>query len=247
MFLNFIFFFVFGAICGSFFNMLIYRLPRKKSIVGLKNRSFCPQCKHKLDFSDLIPLISFFILKAKCRYCNKPISWRYFIVEMFSALLFTLIFAKYQNIFSFNFWLVLLLSCVFFLIFFIDLETMIIPDNLLITALIINTISLFIPVESFNLNLKGALWNINWALIWFGLFFLIYFFTKGKGMGFGDVKYAGVLGFIFSQNSLYVILSAFIIGGIWASFLLLTHKKNLKDKIPFAPFLSLSAIIFLLK
>lgn len=243
MVLIFLFFFVFGAIIGSFLNMLIYRLPR--GAVLSKKRSYCPKCRHKLGFTDLIPLISFLMLGAKCRYCHEPISWRYFIVECLSAFLFVLIFSKYQSIINFELWIVLLLASVFLLIFFIDLETMIIPDVLLVIGSVLGGMYLFIRALGFNIQI--FIWHIIWALIGFGLFFLIYFFTRGRGIGFGDVKYAGVLGFIFGQISVYVILNSFIVGGIWASFLLLMHKKTLKSKIPFGPFLSLSAIIFLLK
>lgn len=223
--------------------MLIYRLPR--GIISLEKRSYCPKCKHKLGFTDLIPLISFLALGAKCRYCQKSIPWRYFIVEFLTALLFTLTFWKHQSIISSGLFLDLLFISVFILIFFIDLETMIIPDILLAVGFATGVMHLFVKVAS--LNIEQSFWHIIWGLIWFSLFFLIYFFTKSKGMGFGDVKYAGVIGFIFGPISFYVILNSFIVGGIWASVLVLMRKKTLKERIPFGPFLSLSAIIFLLK
>lgn len=243
MYFYYILFFSLGAIFGSFFNMLIYRLPRGKFFKS-SSRSFCPKCKHKLSYLDLVPIFSYIFLKGKCRYCHREISLRYLLVEIISSILFILIYLKFQNLSDLNLYFNLFFISTFILIFFIDLETMLIPDILLVFGSIFMIFNLIFKY-SFNINLW--LNNILFAILWFFIFFLLYFFTKGKGMGFGDVKYAGYLGFIFSFNSYYVILFSFIIGGIFSLMLLVLKRKGLKDKIPFGPFLSLSAIIFLLK
>ena len=94
-FLIYLFIFVFGTICGSFLNCVIYRLALPsfslKNLGGLKGRSYCPHCKHILNWRDLIPIFSFLILKGKCRYCSQKISWQYPLVELATGILFVLV------------------------------------------------------------------------------------------------------------------------------------------------------------
>jgi len=93
--------FIFGACIGSFLNCLIYRLDSKQSF--LKGRSFCPHCKHQLGFFDLIPILSFIIVKGKCRYCKKKISWQYPLVEIATGIVFLLILNYELRIMNYGF------------------------------------------------------------------------------------------------------------------------------------------------
>ena len=115
-----------GVILGSFANVCIYRLPKNKQVIS--GRSFCPKCKKKINWYDNLPLISFLILKMKCRNCNELISTRYFIVELITGITFLLIFLSYNSLATLIFLSVL--SLILIVIFFIDLENFIIPDIL---------------------------------------------------------------------------------------------------------------------
>ena len=128
-------------IFGSFLNVLIYRLPNHESIV--LPASYCPNCQHKLAWYDNIPVISYLRLGGKCRYCKKPISPRYLIVELVNGGLLALSF----GIFGLN--SLMVLSCIFcsicLVITFIDLEHMIIPDSMNIGILIVAFVQIFLP------------------------------------------------------------------------------------------------------
>ncbi|MFA6437638.1 MAG: prepilin peptidase [Candidatus Paceibacterota bacterium] len=151
------FIFSFGICIGSFLNVLIYRLPRDISITK-KTRSFCPKCKKKLSWWELIPLFSFLFLRGKCFKCKKNISWRYPVVELLTGLLFLSVFFKFNTIYDLRFtineivfliysWIII---GILIAIFFIDLEHYIIPDSLIIIGsiasllyLLINQFSIF--------------------------------------------------------------------------------------------------------
>ena len=128
--------FIFGSIWGSFSNVCIHRIPENTSVI--KGRSHCPSCKKKINWFDNIPLLSFIILKAKCRSCSAKISSKYFLVELISALSFVLIFYLYS--FSLTTLLFFILSISFIIIFFIDLKHFIIPNELTYPLMIIGFI-----------------------------------------------------------------------------------------------------------
>ena len=111
--------FIFGSIWGSFSNVCIHRIPENTSVI--KGRSYCPSCKKKINWFDNIPLLSFIILKAKCRSCPAKISSKYFLVELISALSFVLIFYLYS--FSLTTLLFFILSISFIIIFFYRFKT----------------------------------------------------------------------------------------------------------------------------
>ena len=196
---NFIVFF-FGLSVGSFLNCVLYRLDLTnfsfwKKLGGL-NRSHCPSCNHVLAWYDLIPLVSFFLLGAKCRYCHKKISWQYPIIEISTALIFLLIFNQNTYLFEittrasvqiFNLsTLVFSLLNLFFLfylasslivIFVYDLKHYIIPDVILFPAIavalfyrIIDNLFNFVPLSNYLFA----------ALITAGFFLAIYLISKGK-------------------------------------------------------------------
>src|SRR5437667_5488147 len=120
-------FFIFGAVVGSFLNVCIWRLPREESVVHPP--SHCPGCDRRLGPLDLVPLLSQVLLRARCRYCQAKISWRYFWVELLTALAFTGLYLRYGLE---GRWVEAIAACLFtatlIVIFFIDLETYYIPD-----------------------------------------------------------------------------------------------------------------------
>jgi leader peptidase (prepilin peptidase) / N-methyltransferase len=201
----YIFLFLFGLAAGSFLNCLIYRMFEQKSI--LKGFSFCPKCKHRLVWRDLVPVLSFVLLKGKCRYCGQKISLQYPLVEISSAFLFLLAAFKLQAAFfspeSFLllFYLLFVISCLL-IVFVFDLKHYLIPDKVIFSALIaVFAYRVFESLEIRNWNFSG-LWDwekglLNPFLSAFlasGFFLSIVLFSRGRWMGLGDVKLAFLMG-----------------------------------------------------
>lgn len=225
-----LFLFILGIFFGSFLNVLIYRLWNNQSILG---RSFCDNCKRKLLWYDLIPLLSFILLSGKCRFCKKKISLQIPLVELVTGFLFAAYFLKVQTL-DFAFLLNVLILSGLTVIFLSDANFEIIPDKILLPLLIL---ALF-------LNSKFLLPHILIGGISFLIFFLIFYFSKGKAFGFGDVKFAGVLGVILGFPLTFVsFYISFLTGAIVSLILVLWRKKFLGDTIPFGPFLSLGAVL----
>ncbi len=231
----FIYFFLFliGLLMGSFFNVVIYRLPRKISLVA--PRSFCTNCNTKLQVPDLFPLISYLFLKGRCRYCGVRISWRYPLIELLAASILVLcyyylglspFFYKYAVILS----ILLIISC-------IDLEHGIIPNRLVLLLMLWGIVWQFIYPDNSPLGAGLGL------LAGGGLFYLIAALSKG-GMGGGDIKLMGVLGFIIGWPLVFVVfLLSFLLGSVVGVSLLIGRKKIWGDTLPFGPFLSLAFLI----
>ncbi len=221
-----------GLFVGSFLNVVIYRIPKGESILG---RSYCDNCKRKLAWYDLIPLLSFLILKGKCRFCKRQISWQIPFIEALTGLLFATYYLKVQTL-DLNFFLTLIIISGLIAVFFIDLRHGIIPNRILLP--------LFLAGIALNLdnNLTSFLFS---SIFSFLFFFLIYFFSRGTAMGFGDVKLAGVLGVILGfPLSVFSFYLSFLTGGLASLILVLWGKKKLRgDTIPFGPFLSLGGLI----
>lgn len=232
-----LFFFVFGLFVGSFLNILVDRIPRGEAFV--KGHSHCEFCKKNLKWYDLIPVFSFVFLQGKCRYCKHPLSFYYPIIETFTGILFALTFLiiPFYSIILvlYNLFIV---SC-FIVIFFSDLKSGIIPDKILLPAVIITfPYLLIVNPSSFIINLFCGLG----ALFFFFALFLI---TKGKGMGLGDVKLAFLLGLVLGFPAIILALYlAFLTGAIVGIILIIWRKKrSLKETIPFGPFLITGTII----
>jgi len=229
--------FIFGLAVGSFLNCVIYRLEQKKSF--LKGRSYCPSCKHVLAWNDLIPIISFFILRGKCRYCGKKISWQYPAVEIATALLFLLIFNFQFSIFNICF--LFFVSCFLIIIFVYDLKHYIIPDSVIYPAIIITFLYNLILNPSFLVQ-NSILAGIGASLF----FLLIYLISRGKWLGFGDVKLALFMGlFLGFPAIISALFFSFLIGAIIGIILILLKRKGLKSEVPFGPFLIIGTYIAL--
>ncbi len=241
---NFFFLFIIGAVIGSFLNVCIYRLPKNLDIVS--KRSFCPQCKKKIKWFDNIPLISFLILKLKCRFCKKSISNQYFIVELVSAL-----FLSAALSFTSNFLDLILISLIFYIfivIFVIDIKYYIIPDSLNFSLILIGILKNFLPATSLNLNQDMFQSLIGGAAGYLLIWIIIFLYKKIKNveaMGLGDAKLLSGLGFIFGLKSIFIILfTASILGLLYSIPKLLKGKSSLKTAIPFGPFLIIGTVIY---
>jgi len=231
-FFYYIFVGILGVCVGSFLNCAIYRLETKKT---LKGRSFCPKCKKQLEWWDLVPVFSFLVLKGKCRNCKKKISWQYPIVETLTAVIFLLIFStqgelvSVWNFLNLGFWFYV--ASVLIVIFVYDFKHYEIPDKVLFPAIAITFL--------YDLFLTGNISNFLLAgLIGFVFFFSIFFVSKGNWMGFGDVKFAILMGLLLGvSNILLALFLAFFFGAIIGIILMMFEKKGFKSEIPFGPFL----------
>ncbi len=228
--------FLLGLCIGSFLNVLIYRLPKNESLFG---RSYCDNCKKKLSWLELIPLLSYAFLSGRCKGCKKKIDPVIPLVELTTALFFASLLFKFPIL---NFDGVILLiyylfifSC-FIAIFFIDLKKGIIPDKIIYPAIILTLVYSFLN----QLVIENILSGMGASLF----FLILFLITKGKGMGFGDVKLAFLLGlFLGFPAIVFGLYLAFLTGGISSLILILWGKKKWRgDSIAFGPFLILGAI-----
>ncbi|MEA3344512.1 MAG: prepilin peptidase, partial [Patescibacteria group bacterium] len=240
-----LFAFILGSIVGSFLNCIIYRIETKQSF--LKGRSFCPVCKHKLNFFDLIPIVSFLFLKGKCRYCKAKISWQYPLVEIGTGLIFLSVIIYHLSLINYQLLLItdqlsiiiyqLLISCFLIIVFVYDLKHSIIPDKVIFPAIAIAlTFSVYTSIANASLLLISD--SILSAFIATGFFLSIVLISKGKWMGIGDIKLAFLMGlFLGFPNILIALFLSFLIGAIIGVGLILAKSKNFKSEIPFGPFL----------
>ena len=242
--LIFIDIFLLGLIVGSFLNTIIYRLHTDEDFVF--GRSKCPKCGHDLAWDDLIPVFSFLILGGKCRYCRKPVSWQYPLVELATAILFLAVF--YQNIdlfFDFLFFGVFKITYLFYLISSLivitvyDLKHYIIPNKVIYP--LIGGVSLWYLVSSLffqTYNLTDLLGFIVAGFYSAAFFWVINVVTNGKGMGMGDVKLGFFMGLFLGYPSvLMALFLSFFIGSLVGIGLIMFSGKKFKSEVPFAPFL----------
>jgi leader peptidase (prepilin peptidase) / N-methyltransferase len=222
-----------GLLIGSFLNVCIDRLPNGKSIV--LPPSHCDSCGHRLLAGDLIPLFSFIRFRGKCRYCGEPIPQRVIWVEFASGAMFGLLFWNYGL--TADFGIMVLYSCVLLILFVIDLEHKLILNVIVYPMMVISLI-----ISSFQPGGPGVVHALIGGAIGFLIFFIISIVSRG-GMGFGDVKMAGLIGLALGYPKIFAaLLLAVIAGGIVAIILLAFRLKRRKEGIPFGPFLALGAM-----
>ncbi len=234
-----------GLVIGSFLNVLIYRIPMKKSIVWPS--SACPKCGEPIKKYDNIPVISYLILRGKCRSCGDPISFRYPLTELLSGGLVVISFLYFgitlQAVLSSFFLLVLLTVAM------IDVKHKIIPNVIILPSIVISAV-VAVAVEVFGfggLPLVGRA-SIIEVVIGFllggGLLLIIALLWSG-GMGGGDIKLAGFMGIFLGRYVLLGLFAGFLFGSVAGLIAMAVFHKNRRDLIPFGPFLSLGAIVAL--
>ena len=245
--------FIFGLVWGSFLNVVIYRTTHGTS--PLSGRSKCPKCKKTISWKYNIPLISFFWLHGRCAHCGTKISWQYPVVELLTGLLFVwwlwigrgffLLAGQPWTLLQPGFWLVVGMLLV--VIFVADWRFGLIPDSA--------NFSLFVLALGYRLSLTGSglmqsadLVNaIICGLVLMAFFYGLWFFTRGRGFGFGDVKLAPSLGLLLGwPKTTVAVFLAFVIGAVVAVILIALGKKKLGQTIPFGPFLVLGTFAALL-
>lgn len=231
---------------GSFLNVIIYRLPLKRSIVSPP--SACTACQSHIKWFDNIPVLSWLILRGKCRECKSPISPRYPLVEFGTALLFGGVAWKflptsttYKDISTLIAFLYL--ASISVALAMIDVDTHTLPNRIVLPSYFIGSFLLGVSVLASRDYVALERSVIGACILWF--FYVILALAYPGGMGFGDVKIAGVvglfLGFIGWKALIVGTSAAFVLGGLYAVLLLLLRKVDRKSGIPFGPWIFFGA------
>ncbi len=241
--------FILGTAIGSFLNVLIDRLPMEESIMG---RSHCDYCLTTIKAFDLIPVVSYFILRRRCRNCKKELSWQYPAMEILTGGLFVLTWMYAPviadpSLFILERIVYLVAVSAMIVLFFADVKFQILPDSMQVTLVI----AAFM-LSALKLELNGDLFLLNVPnLALAGLavsapIFFLFVITGGRGMGFGDVKLAFTIGLIHGVwGGLLSLYIAFLVGGILGLGLIGFNFKKIKSKIAFGPFLIVGIIYML--
>jgi leader peptidase (prepilin peptidase) / N-methyltransferase len=250
-----LFAFLFGLLIGSFLNVCIFRLPRDMSVVT--PRSLCPQCEKTISWYDNIPVLSFILLRGKCRECSAAIPWRYPIVELMTGIAFalsvgyfglTLPALKYC-----------LLSAICITLIFSDLEERILPDEFTLGGAVIGLVlAWFIPMQgglafffmrnTANAQLVSMVESVLGIVVCAGSLWLVgYLFEKlrdKEGLGFGDVKMIAMIGaFLGLQGALLTLIISSVAGSvIGLLFIAVTGKSASTYELPFGTFLGAACL-----
>lgn len=248
-------FFIFGLFLGSFLNNIAFRLERNEEFPFWRSR--CPYCKKNLTWKELIPVLSFILQKGRCRYCKNKISFRYPLTELITGLWVYLLALALKT----NFTFLSLLEFIFYLIFLsvlfvlalYDFKTYLVDDRLILFGLISAMVFYFtkiyysIPSRNFSYLLNyffnfGKFEPLFSAFLVSSIFLLLFLVTQGKGLGFGDVKVAFLIGlFLKPGDALLSIIFSSFFGSIYGLYMLLKTKK-FKQPIPFVPFFFLGVL-----
>ena len=239
--LNYMLIFILGLIVGSFCNVCIYRIPKNESIIY--PASHCPKCRTTIRPFDNIPLLSYILLKGRCRNCGSKISIQYPIVEFLTGIIYLIIYLIYGL--SIQSLIYTILSSALIIIAFIDLQEQIIPDIISLPGVVIGLIlSFIVPYMSFINSVLGVLVGGGIILIIALVGSKIF---KKEAMGGGDVKLAAMIGaFLGWRYTIISLFLGFFLGALTGIILIMAKIKKRKDAIPFGPFLALGSIITLL-
>jgi len=235
---------VYGLVIGSFLNVVIWRVPRRESLVA--PRSHCPGCDTPIAPRDNIPLVSWALLRGRCRHCGEPIAIRYPLVELATGVLFAAVGARYAHTWALPAYLVLTGALI--AISAIDLEHFIIPNRIVYPVGFASVILLAgaAAIEHrwtpFERGLLGA-------LAAFTFFFVLHLVAPG-GMGFGDVRLSFVLGLFLGwlgwPEVFGGLFAGFLLGAVIGTMLIAFGRRGRKQHIPFGPFLAAGTMTFVL-
>ena len=229
-------FFLLGAVMGSFFNVIIYRLPKSISII--QPPSHCPGCGEKIQWTDNIPILSYLILNGKCRNCDFAISITYLVVETITAFLFLFAFLRFGI--SFELLTFLIFISLLIPISFIVLHTTLIPDSISISGIILGlALSVFRGLALISLigALVGAILILTIIVVGKAVY-------KQEVMGYGDIKLAALIGaFAGWAGVLLTIMIGSFLGAVYGLIQIKRGKLTMKSQIPFGPYLAIGGII----
>ncbi|HSX45517.1 MAG TPA: prepilin peptidase [Candidatus Saccharimonadia bacterium] len=250
---------VLGLCLGSFANALVWRVHEqsgkkkaKPELSILKGRSMCPNCHHELAAKDLVPVLSWLMLGGKCRYCGKPISIQYPLVELATAGLFVASYVWWPQtltgtqVAAFVLWLPLLVGLVALTVY--DLRWMLLPDRLMYPLGLLAFIFALVNIAAADKPALAILDVILAVAIGGGVFYLLFQVSKGKWIGGGDVKLGWLLGLVTGTpgKAILFIFIASLLGSTVSLPLLMSHRLRRTSVIPFGPFLIVGAIIAVL-
>ena len=252
MWLTYIVTFIFGACIGSFLNVVIIRWREGRKLCG---RSSCPHCQKNINVLDMIPIVSFFLLRGRCRHCDKKISWQYPLVEFLTAVLFTFVYYSLaQTGFAINLISLIFLLKVFFItavlivVFVSDLRYSLIYDKVIIPACVVVFVldlifaTFFVPAAQ-TFFLAGTIMYLKSAImavaICAGFFLIQYWLSNGKWIGAGDIWLGVFMGLVLGFPNIIVAMFLAYVGGAIVSLILIALKqKTIKGQVPFGVFLT---------
>ncbi len=249
----------FGACVGSFLNVCIYRIPRDESVIT--PRSHCPKCNTLIPWYLNVPVLSWLVLRGRCASCRETISFRYTLVELFTAMLFLAVFMKWAAPAAARmlpiphpllipvYWLFL---AGLILGTFVDFEHFIIPDSVTIGGMVAGPlISALVPVlHGKELWWQGLFSSCVGLFVGFGLLYAVAWIGskifKKEAMGFGDVKLMGAIGaFLGWQSVLFTIFISSLLGSVCGLAMIALGQAKMQSRIPFGPYISAAAAIWL--
>ena len=227
---------LFGLAWGSFLNVVIYRVPRRLSL--LYPPSTCPSCKKRIRFYDNIPVVSYLALRGRCRYCGQRIAFSYFLVELLTPTVILVLYGKYAL--SLHFFAACLFSSALITLGFIDYYHKLLPDWITFPGIVLGlAYSFFRPDLSFVKALIGAAVGAGFLLFIYGAYYLL---RKKEGLGLGDVTMMLLVGvFLGWQKTLLTLILASVTGAVVGILLILIKKKNMQYSLPFGTFLAPAA------
>lgn len=245
-------FFILGLAVGSFLNVVVYRLKAGETLLG---RSYCHACQHQIRWYDNIPVLSFFLLKGKCRDCGVKLSWQYPIMETLTGLGFVLVGLNFFSIEDKTAWMetgwLLGIVSLFLAIAAYDLMNMEIPIHLLIAGALWTL--LFLTLMLVATDMPQEIWWRSYALqsLWGGVvigafFFALVYASRETWMGWGDVWLGAVSGMVVGLSAALPMLTlSFGSGALVGVGMMMFSGKGLKSQIPFAPYLVIGTLLTL--
>lgn len=234
---------VFGLVWGSFLNVVIYRLPRGKSLV--KPPSSCPGCGQRIKWYDNIPVISYLLLGGKCRFCRAKISAVYPAVEALTAVCFIIVYFHNLRFFDLQFFADCLFVSSLIALGFIDFYHQVIPDHISIPMLVLALV--YAPFR-YDLNLRQALIG---SVVGGGFLLVVYLayllWRKKEGLGMGDVMMMLMVGaYLGLSRTILTLLLASVVGAIFGLLLMKFRGKDMKFALPFGSFIAPAAFVALI-
>ncbi len=233
--------FIFGSVLGSFLNVCIHRLPSGESIVRPPSR--CPACKRHIPFYDNIPLASYILLGGRCRFCGASIPVQYPVVELLTGVL-CVVFLRLDGLTPL-FFVHIAFVCALVVATFIDLRHMVIPDVITLPGMVVGlSVSFFLPVPGVLNSLIGV---VAGGGILFLIAYLYYSLSGREGMGGGDIKLLGMIGaFVGWKGVIVTLIVGSFAGAVVGGIFMVLAGKDTRYAIPFGPFLSAGALVYLL-
>ncbi len=244
--------FIFGLCVGSFLNVVVCRSVKDESFSW--NRSHCPECHHTLAAKDLVPILSFFANRRHCRYCEKPIAWHYLLTELFTGILFVVLFMSIDQGWStgvsitilddarsfFSFLRDVFFVCLLIVFFLTDFRYYLIPDKIILPAVLLTFIMNL-------LSLKPASEMLFSGMVLASFFFIQFVVSRGRWVGGGDIRLGFLIGVMLGwPGSIDALLLSYVLGALVSVVLLLRKKKSWKSVVPYGTFLTTTAMMNIL-